>query len=109
MIRLARPADLGLCAVLSCFLLSTTAIAEPPAEPISEEEQLLIGALDDIRGERLDSALETLEALLAKHPNFRLAQMVYADTLLAKVSPSRRLVRPWKVIPVWWTLSRTKR
>ena len=87
MIRLARPADLGLCAVLSCFLLSTTAIAEPPAEPISEEEQLLIGALDDIRGERLDSALETLEALLAKHPNFRLAQMVYADTLLAKVSP----------------------
>ena len=69
------------------FLFATTVLAEQPAEPISEDEQLLIGALDDIRGERLDSALATLEALLARHPNFRLAQMVYADTLLAKVSP----------------------
>ena len=81
-----RPADFWLCAVSLCFLLlsTTSAVAEQPSEPISEEEQLLVGALDDITGERLDSALETL---MAQHPNFRLAQMLYADTLLAKVSP----------------------
>ena len=81
------------------FFLSacaTNALAQqlPDPEPLSEEEQLLIGALDDIREERLDSALETLETLLLEHPNFRLAQMVYADTLLAKVSPITPFVVP---------------
>lgn len=92
MTTVARPVAVGLCATCLCFSLGfpmRVAAEQPPAlaESLSEEEQLLIGALDDIRGERLDSALNTLEALLAKRPNFRLAQMVYADTLLAKVSP----------------------
>lgn len=92
MIGMVRPIAIGLYVVFLCLSLpfAMKVAAEQtavPAEQLSKEEQQLIGALDDIRGERLDSALNTLEALLAKHPNFRLAQMVYADTLLAKVSP----------------------
>lgn len=47
-------------------------------------EALLVKALQDIGASRVDVALSDLRRLLAAKPDFRLAQMVYADLLLAR-------------------------
>jgi len=50
----------------------------------AEEEHLLVEALTRLRGSRLDDALSSIQTLVDKRPNFRLAQLVYGDVLLAK-------------------------
>ena len=50
-------------------------------------EENLIQAIDVLSQEGLDPALQRIEKLVAKNPNFRLAQLVYADLLLAKAQP----------------------
>lgn len=50
------------------------------------DESLLLTVLDDIGQARLDTALASLEELLARNPRFRLAQLVYGDLLLAKAT-----------------------
>ena len=59
--RVKSPA-IGLCFIWFCvfgWMLANSASAEERADALSDEEQLFVAALDDIRGERLDSALET--------------------------------------------------
>ncbi len=51
------------------------------------QERQLIEALDALRDNRPDEARRILERLLAAHPRFRLAQLVYADLLQARVRP----------------------
>ena len=43
-----------------------------------------MGSLVAIRDQRLDVALRQVESLIATHPEFRLAQLVYGDLLLSK-------------------------
>lgn len=50
-------------------------------------EKVLIRALDEIRANQVDDALLTLEYLLKFNPEFRLAQMIYADLLMARTRP----------------------
>jgi murein L,D-transpeptidase YafK len=54
------------------------------ADPVINEEMLLISAFDDIRENRLDHALSIMKQLTIKAPKFTLAHLIYADLLLAK-------------------------
>jgi murein L,D-transpeptidase YafK len=49
-----------------------------------EVDQLLAKSLSDIAQSRLGSALDTVEKLIQKYPNFRLAQLIKGDLLLAR-------------------------
>jgi murein L,D-transpeptidase YafK len=51
------------------------------------QEAALIRALEKIRGSQIDGAIEELHRLVEVNPNFRLAQLMYADLLLAKTRP----------------------
>ena len=52
-------------------------------------ESLLVGALDKIRRGDTRSALPLLEQLVSVNPKFKLAQLMYADLLLAQSRPIR--------------------
>jgi murein L,D-transpeptidase YafK len=65
------------CALLACGL-NTRAAAE--AEP----EQLLNQAIEEIGNDRLDAALTTVNRLLELKPQFRLANLIKGDLLLAR-------------------------
>jgi murein L,D-transpeptidase YafK len=59
-----------------------TAVAR--ASTLPEEERWLLLALEAIADARLDDAEAHLEALLARHPTFRLARLLQADVLMAR-------------------------
>ena len=65
-----------LCAIM-LFLGSTIANAQTP-------EQQLINALSSIQSQQLDQAVSQLKKLITIKPDFKLAQLVYADVLQAK-------------------------
>lgn len=50
-------------------------------------ESQLVGIFKEIESNRLDLALQKTEALLAQHPNFRLANLIKGDLLLARTKP----------------------
>jgi len=52
-----------------------------------DHEALLIKALEEIKENRIDAALSDLEHLVKINPKFRLAQLMYADLLLARARP----------------------
>ncbi len=80
-------------ALLACCAASVLA-AGTPGRPqasgtfsdIGPESQLL-GIFSEIEKNRLDAALEKTEALLAQYPNFRLANLIKGDLLLARARP----------------------
>jgi murein L,D-transpeptidase YafK len=55
-----------------------------------DDESLLVQALQEVKHNQLDLALGNLEQLVHRNPKFRLAQLVYADLLLAKAGPIAR-------------------
>jgi murein L,D-transpeptidase YafK len=61
----------------------------PPAvaRQLAAPEAMLVRALLDIGERRFSSALERIDNLLASNPNFRLAQLVKGDLLLARSRP----------------------
>lgn len=73
---------LALCALL--LLSPGPAVAGGLNGHHAEEEHLLVDAINKLRSSRLDDALDSIETLVEKRPNFRLAQLVYGDLLLAK-------------------------
>ncbi len=54
---------------------------------IDENERALLEILTDVRAARLPSALEKAQRLVDSNPKFRLAQLVYADLLMAQERP----------------------
>ena len=50
-------------------------------------ESLLVKSLLAISENRMDEAVEQIDALLREHPNFRLAQLIKGDLLLARTRP----------------------
>jgi murein L,D-transpeptidase YafK len=54
---------------------------------VDENEQVLLEILDDVRAARLPMALEKAKRLVERNPKFRLAQLVYADLLMAQDRP----------------------
>ncbi len=53
----------------------------------SDAETLLLKALHEVRLSKLDLARQTIEELLVRYPNFRLAHLVQGDLWLAKAKP----------------------
>jgi murein L,D-transpeptidase YafK len=51
------------------------------------QEAALVRALEKIRGSQIDGAIDELERVVEVNPNFRLAQLMYADLLLSKSRP----------------------
>jgi murein L,D-transpeptidase YafK len=50
----------------------------------SVEQKLLSEVIDQIRSYRIDPAIATLETITDQYPKFKLAQLIYADLLMAK-------------------------
>jgi murein L,D-transpeptidase YafK len=66
-------------------LLAFTAIYVPQtAAAESHPETQLLSALDDLNAGRADEAWRSLERLVQRQPNFRLAQMFYGELLAAR-------------------------
>jgi murein L,D-transpeptidase YafK len=59
----------------------------PVSRHIAAPEAMLVLALLDIRDSKFSSALDHIDSLLAANPNFRLAQLVKGDLLLARTRP----------------------
>jgi murein L,D-transpeptidase YafK len=53
----------------------------------SQVDTLLAQALLSIQQNRLDVALKQIESLIKLHPDFRLAQLIHGDLLMAQVAP----------------------
>jgi len=54
---------------------------------LGNPESMLVKSLLEIRGSRMDSALRNIDALLQINPNFKLAQLIKGDLLLARSQP----------------------
>lgn len=61
--------------------------SRPASAHADPNELKLIQALSDITAARIDNALAALEKLVEANPDFKLAQIVYADLLQAKALP----------------------
>ena len=64
-------------AVLAALLGLTLPLAAGAAEPHPETQ--LLAALDDLNNGRVEAARETLDDLLRREPNFRLARLFYSE------------------------------
>ena len=62
-------------------------IAAQVGRALQMPEAMLVGALIDIRENRLGAALDRVNALLAMKPDFRLAQLIKGDLLMARAGP----------------------
>ncbi|MFY9315693.1 MAG: L,D-transpeptidase family protein [Burkholderiales bacterium] len=84
------PRALVLGALLS--VLSGTGFAAGP-------EKALSGVLEAIEANRLDLATQRVEALIAAHPNFRLAHLIRGDLLMARARPLETFGNVPKTVP----------
>jgi murein L,D-transpeptidase YafK len=82
-IRLPHAARVALCALALPF-------AAAAAEPHPEVQ--LLAALDDLNNGRVDAARDTLDDLLRRQPNFRLAQLFYRELEAARAGQPAREV-----------------
>lgn len=62
-------------------------VALPARAEIGEVDRLLADSLHEIRLNKLDNALASINKLLDRYPNFRLAQLIKGDLLLARARP----------------------
>jgi murein L,D-transpeptidase YafK len=67
-------------------VLALLASAAPQAASL-DADRLLARSLIDVSQSRLPDALRAVDQLTEKHPNFRLAQLVKGDLLLARAKP----------------------
>jgi murein L,D-transpeptidase YafK len=74
-------------------------IAVAGAAGASTPEDRLSGVFEAIEGNRLDVALQRVEALIATHPNFRLAHLVRGDLLLARTRTLETFGNVVKTVP----------
>lgn len=92
-----------------CASLVLLPLAEPPAtamghrpqsatarpgKDISDPEALLVQTLLDIQSNRLEAALKNIDALLVIKPNFRLANLIKGDLLMARSRPLQAIGSP---------------
>src|SRR5437868_2699875 len=74
--------------------------SHPPAATVATQvvgralqipEAMLAQALIDIRDNHVSAALDRVDALLAIKPDFRLAQLIRGDLLMARARPLTRM------------------
>jgi murein L,D-transpeptidase YafK len=91
--RLRRCTSAVLFFLLTAIVLPALSAGELMSKTVAAQgldissERVLIRALDEIRDNQVDEALVTLEYLLKFNPEFRLAQLIYADLLMARTRP----------------------
>ncbi len=86
MSRLVKSMRNGLVALLACLPL--VASGAGGAAPASGDPDAALGAVfKDIERSRLSDALDKVDALIARYPNFRLAHLIKGDLLLARSRP----------------------
>jgi murein L,D-transpeptidase YafK len=78
---------------------ATPAVAPAQAQPGAGPEGALSGVLEAIEGNRLDLATQRVEALIAAHPNFRLAHLIRGDLLMARARPLETFGNVPKTVP----------
>ncbi len=88
----ALAAALRRAAVTVLFSAAAPAFAAGP-------EAALSGVLSALEASRLELALERVEALLAAHPNFRLAHLIRGDLLTARARPLETFGNVPKTVP----------
>ena len=67
-----------------CSLLPFSALAEDT--PLSlDQETLLLASLGDLQQNQMNGAMDKLRVLLKEQPDFKLAQLIYADLMAAQV------------------------
>jgi len=82
-----------LCAAAAALLLPCGALAAGSPEP------QLSGVVAAIEANQLNLALQRVEALIAAHPNFRLAHLIRGDLLLARSRPLATFGNVMKTVP----------
>jgi murein L,D-transpeptidase YafK len=89
--RLMRRARrVGAVLILAGILACAPAAAAEEATRTTTD-LMLQGAIDDLRRGANERALHTLDGLVKRYPNFRLAHLVRGDLLLARVQPIEAL------------------
>src|SRR5574340_957732 len=73
--------------VASLFLLGAFALPASAEAPSRDLELALAKSLQAVGNNRLDVALDEVDSLLRINPNFKLAQLVRGDLLLARARP----------------------
>lgn len=74
-------------------------IAVAGAAGAGTPEDRLSGVFEAIESNRLELALQRVEALISSHPNFRLAHLVRGDLLLARARPLETFGNVVKTVP----------
>ncbi|MGH8764314.1 MAG: L,D-transpeptidase family protein [Burkholderiales bacterium] len=75
-------------------------LAAGPAEALDAgPEKALAGVMEAIDANRLDLATQRVEALIAAHPNFRLAHLIRGDLLSARARPLETFGNVPKTVP----------
>lgn len=80
-------------------LLAAAAVLGAGAAGAAGPEKALASVLAAIEQNRLDLALERVEALVAAHPNFRLGHLIRGDLLLARAQPLATFGNVPKTVP----------
>ena len=82
------------------FLFASAGFAvESATAPGAGPEKALSGVLEAIEANRLDLAMQRVEALIAEHPNFRLAHLIRGDLLFARGRPLETFGNVPKTVP----------
>src|SRR5688572_11756122 len=79
---------------LICLLMASAAVAATPTP-----EDRLSRVFDSIEANRLDEAMQRVDALIRDNPNFRLAHLVRGDLLLARSRPLQTFGNVVKTVP----------
>ncbi len=88
-------------AAAALLVFATAGLAAGTARAISGAgpEGALSGVLEAIELNRLDLAMQRVEALIAEHPNFRLAHLIRGDLLFARARPLETFGNVPKTVP----------
>jgi murein L,D-transpeptidase YafK len=88
-------------AAAALLFVASAGFAAGPARQASGAgpERALSGVLEAIEANRLDLAMQRVEALVAAHPNFRLAHLIRGDLLLARARPLETFGNVPKTVP----------
>ncbi|MCC6210282.1 MAG: L,D-transpeptidase family protein [Burkholderiales bacterium] len=90
-----RQVAASLLSRLAAAALLLAAAAASAAGP----EKALSGVLEALETNRMDLATQRVEALIAAHPNFRLAHLIRGDLLLARARPLETFGNVPKTVP----------
>lgn len=82
---------------LLAVLAASTALPASAGDP--GPEKALAQVMQAIEAKKLDLALSRVDALIATHPNFRLAHLIRGDLLLARARPLEGFGSAGKVLP----------